>query len=170
MKHFAALALLATFSILPCFAQDSQTDTQTLQSILVELRAIHDDVRLSQASQILLAELQIAQAAVEKATERRDNMKMRVTQAQSNQKNLSTQLAQMGERASTLLDETQKKRIADTQDNLKSMLAAQQAEEQSGTNELADAENALRKKQDALNNVQSQLNDVMSKLQPVSGK
>jgi hypothetical protein len=76
----------------------------------------------------------------------------------------------MGERASTLLDETQKKRIADTQDNLKSMLAAQQAEEQSGSNELADAENALRKKQDALNNVQSQLNDVMSKLQPGSGK
>jgi len=170
MKHVATVALMGIFSVLPCLAQGSQTDAQTLDSILLELRAIHDDVRLSQTSQILLAELQIAQAAVEKATERRDNLKMRVTQAQSNQKNLTTQLAQMEERASTTLDETQKKRIADTQDNLKTMLAAQQAEEQSSSNDLTDAENAMRKTQEALSNVQGELNDVLKKLQPVSGK
>jgi ABC-type transporter Mla subunit MlaD len=56
------------------------------------------------------------------------------------------------------------------QDNFKTMLAAQQAEEQSSSNDLTDAENVLRKAQEALANVQGQLNDVLKKLQPASGK
>jgi hypothetical protein len=168
MRHLATFALLGIFSVLPAVAQSAQTDSQTLESILVELRSIHEDVRLSQASQILLAELQIAQAAVEKATGRRDDQKMRMTQAQANQKNLSSQLARMEDSSSstTTLDPVQKKRIADTQDNLKTMLAQQQIEEQARSSDLTDAENALRKAQEALNGVQNQLNDVMKKLQP----
>jgi len=166
MRQIATLALLGIFSVLPCFAQGAQTDAQTLQSILVELRAIHDDVRLSQASQILLAEMQVAQAAVEKATQRRDDIKMKVSNAQNLQKSFASQLARIDESAGATIDETQKKRIADNQEQLKAMIANQQIEEQARTNDLTDADNALRKAQETLTNIQGQLNDVMKKLQP----
>jgi hypothetical protein len=66
LRAFCMTALLA---ISPCaFGQVASSDTQTLQALLSELRALRQDLRVSlnrtQGSQILLARLQLQEEAV----------------------------------------------------------------------------------------------------------
>ena len=72
MNRIPAFALLAILSTIPLSGQTSQSDSQTLQQILVEIRGMHNDVRLSQTTQILLTEYQVQQSAVTRATQHRD--------------------------------------------------------------------------------------------------
>ena len=62
MKHAATFVLLGIIGVLPGFGQaTAQADSQTLQAILVEIRGLHNDVRLSETTQILLTELEMQQ-------------------------------------------------------------------------------------------------------------
>jgi uncharacterized phage infection (PIP) family protein YhgE len=166
MNQVAAFALLGILSVLPSFGQASQADSQTLQAILAELRGIHNEVRLSETTHILLAELQIQQTAVDRAIQRRDDLRTKLSQVQGNQKNIAAQLAQLEETSSTTMDAAQKKRLAEIQESLKSSLANLKSEEPERSNELQEAESSLRKQQDALDSIQGRLDEVMKKLQP----
>ena len=64
-----------------------------MQSILTEVRAIHNDVRLSQTSQLLLAELGLEQTAVNRALQRRDDFRAKLSQAQAGEKEVNEKLA-----------------------------------------------------------------------------
>ena len=44
-----------------------------IADILVELRAIHNDIRVNETTQLLVAELQMRQNVVNRATENTDN-------------------------------------------------------------------------------------------------
>jgi chromosome segregation ATPase len=166
MNRIAALTLLATLSVLPARAQSA--DASTLQAILTELRSMHNDVRLSQTTQILLTELQMQQGAVTRASQKRDDVRARLNQAQAQQKNMASQIERMEEQdTSGAMTDSQKKQAADTEDRLKSMLPQLKAQEQQDANDLQDAENQLSKEQTALDNIQGQLNDIMKKLQPI---
>jgi hypothetical protein len=117
MKKLAALVVV----VLGCgvgWGQAAQTDSQVLQEILVEMRGIHNDVRLSQTTQILLTELEVEHGAVDKAIEKRDTARIRVSQLQMNEKNFAAQIAQNEENAKTMtLDPVQQKRFADQAQN-----------------------------------------------------
>lgn len=165
----AALVLTGVLGVGVGLGQTSaegMTDSQTLQAILVEMRGIHNDVRLSQTTQILLTELEVQHGAVDKALEKRDGARTRMSQVQMNEKNLTAQIAQDEENARTTLDPTQLKRMADQEQNLKMSLASMKGQEQDTANSLQDAESALRKEQDTLQGIQEQLNDVVKQLQP----
>jgi chromosome segregation ATPase len=167
MKHAARLALLAVFGILPSFAQTpTQTDSQTLQAILVEMRSLHNDVRLSQTTQILLTELEVQQTQVNRAMQKRDDAKNRVTQLQDNEKNISAQLVRFTDASNSTTDPQQQKGIAQTIESFKTQLANLKSQEQDRANDLQDAESALRREQDTLAGIQDQLNAVVKKLQP----
>jgi hypothetical protein len=170
MKQIATFALLGILSALPCLGQASQTDSQTLQAILIELRGIHNDVRLSQTTQILLAELEIQQAAVNRAVQRRDELRAIISQVQNQIKFITGELAQFEEKSSSTIDPEQKKQIAQGQEQRKSTLAMLKNQEQDRSNELQEAESRSGKEQDILNGIQDQLNDVVKKLQPVSSQ
>ena len=144
----------------------TMTDSQTLQAILVEMRGIHNDVRLSETTQILLTELEVEHGVVDKAMEKRDNARNRVLNLQTQDKNFATQIAQLEESAKATLDPVQQKRIADQQQMLKSNMENFKNQEPDAANALADAENALRKEQETLSGIQEQLNDVVKQLQP----
>jgi hypothetical protein len=167
MKKLAALMVV----VLGCgvgWAQASgtMTDSQTLQAILVEMRGIHNDVRLSETTQILLTELEVQHGAVDKAMEKRDNARNRVAQVQMNEKNLAAQIAQAEDNARTTLDPVQQKRIADQEQNLKMAVASMKGQDDDAANGLQDAENALRKEQETLGGIQSELDAVVKQLQP----
>ena len=168
MKYAAAFALLAVFSVVPCFGQANPSDSQTLKDILTEIRGLHNDVRLSQTTQILLTELEVQQTAVTRAMQKRDDLKTRVSQLQTNQKNFASQIAQIQERADATIDPVQKKQFAQMQEQLTGNLANFKSQEADASNDLAGAESALRKEQDTLENIQGRLDEVVSKLQPVS--
>ena len=170
MKHVAALALLGILSVLPAFGQATQTDSQTLQAILVEIRELHNDVRLSQTTQILLAEMQMQQTVVNRALEKRDNLKSSVEQVQNQEKATTSQIAQFEERANATIDPAQKKQMTQIEDQIKSQLASLKSQEKDRANDLAEAESRLTKEQDPLSSIQDQLNAVVKKLQPAASQ
>ena len=175
MKLLAAIAMVGLLSAVPCLGQvepgpstAAQTDSQTLQAILVEMRALHNDVRLSQTTQILLTEMEVQRGVVDKALEKRDSARSRVSQLQMNEKNFAAQIAQNEENAKATLDAVQQKRMADQETMLKANMANFKSQEDDATSAALDADTALRKEQDKLDGIQDQLNDVVKKLQPGS--
>jgi hypothetical protein len=171
MKKLAAMVL----AVLGCgvgmgqTVAAAQTDSQTLQAILVEMRALHNDVRLGQTTQILLTEMEVQRGVVDKALEKRDNARSRVSQLQSTEKNFTAQIAQNEENAKSMtLDPVQQKRIADQVQMLKSNMALFKSQEDDAANAQQDVEIQLRKEQETLDGIQDQLNDVVKKLQPGS--
>ena len=170
MKHVAALALLGILSVLPALGQSTQTDSQTLQAILVEIRGLHNDARLGQTSQILLAEMLMQQTVVNRALEKRDNLKSSVEQVQNQEKATTSQIAQFEERANATIDPAQKKQMTQIEDQIKSQLASLKSQEKDRANDLAEAESRLTKEQDPLSSIQDQLNAVVKKLQPAASQ
>jgi hypothetical protein len=144
----------------------AMTDSQTLQAILVEMRGIHNDVRLSQTTQILLTEMEVQRGVVDKATEKRDNARGRVTQLQTQQKTGAAQIPRLEESAKATIDPVQQKRIADQIDNMKTTMELFKNQEPDAENALTDAENALRKDQETLSGIQGELDAVVKQLQP----
>jgi hypothetical protein len=167
MKQISALVLLGILCTLPGSGQAPQTDSQTLQAILVEMRGIHNDVRLGQTTQILLTEMEVQRGVVDKAVEKRDGQRNRVSQLQLNEKNFAVQIEQDDENLKTTLDPVLQKRLADQQQNLKQNMANFKTQEQDAASALQDAESTLRKEQETLSGIQDQLNEVVKKLQPV---
>ena len=167
MKHATTFVFLAVFGILPGFAQTpTQTDSQTLQAILTEMRALHNDVRLSATTQILLTEMEVQRGVVDKAMEKRDSARTRVSQLQMNEKNFATQISQFEDAAKTTMDPVRQKQLADQTQNLKTTMANFKSQEDDATSASLDADSLLRKEQDTLSRIQDQLNDVVKKLQP----
>jgi hypothetical protein len=170
MKTVAGLVLLGMLSTVPGRAQTSLTDSQTLQAILAEMRGLRNEARLGQTSQILLAEMLMQQNVVTRAQQKRDEMKNRATQAQDNERNIAAQVARFDENAAAAVDPQQKKQFAQMEEQMKMQMANLKAQEPDRTNDLQDAESALRKEQDTLAGIQEQLNDVVKKLQPAGGR
>jgi DNA repair exonuclease SbcCD ATPase subunit len=169
MKHAATFAVLVIVTVLPGFGQTpTQTDSQTLQAILAEIRGLHNDVRLSQTTQILLTELELQQTAVNRAMQKRDDAKNRVTQLQENEKNFTAQMARFDDAANATTDPQQKKQLSQQVEQLKNQLTGFKTQEQDRASDLVDNETALRREQDTLAGIQEQLNAVVKKMQPVS--
>src|ERR1019366_2640374 len=102
----------------------TQTDSQTLQAILVEMRALHNDVRLGTTTQILLTEMEVQRGVVDKAMEKRDNARNRVSQLQMTEKNFAVQIAQNEENAKSMtLDPVRQKQLADQAQMMKANMA-----------------------------------------------
>jgi flagellar biosynthesis chaperone FliJ len=170
MKQAAIFALLGIMSVLPGLAQTSQTDSQTLRDILVEMRAIHDDVRLSETTQILLTELGVQRGVVDKAMQKRDDVRTNVSQVQANMASMTTQLANLEDNPNAPTDPVQKARAEQMQQQFKIQIPMLKQQIQDLSNVLQDAESSLRKEQDTLSGIQDELNEVVKKLQPVNSK
>lgn len=122
----AVCAVLALSVTMPAFPQASQSESQTLQAILSELRGIHTDVRLTTISQILLTELQTQQTAVNTATERVSRARLELSNLQADEKRASVDLARSQETLSEATDPDQTKRLLQLRDWLASLKATVQ--------------------------------------------
>jgi archaellum component FlaC len=170
MKQAAIFALLGIMSVLPGLGQTDKTDSQTLQDILSELRGIHNDVRLNQTTQILLAEMETQRSVVDKAMQKRDDLRTNVSQVQANLTSMTTQLANLDDNSNAPTDPLQKARAEQMQQNFALQIPMMKQRMQELSNELLDAESSVRKEQDTLSGIQDQLNDVVKKLQPADSK
>jgi hypothetical protein len=169
MKHAVCFALLAMLSVLPGLAQSP--DTETLRDILTEIRALHNDVRLSQTTQILLTEMEVQRGVVDKALEKRDNARSRVSQLQMNEKSFAAQIAQNEENAKSMtLDPVRQKQLADQAQMMKVNMANFKSQEDDAQSAMLDADTALRKEQAALQSIQDRLDEVVKKLQPANSQ
>lgn len=167
-ENLAVLAVLALSVTMPAFSQASQSDSQTIQAILSELRDIHNDMRLTAISQILLTELQTQQTVVNAATERTNRARLDLSNLQADEKHVSAALAASQDKLTNASDTTQTKALSEAVDQFKSELTALKAREEGlGTN-LQTAESQLRSAQDTLDDIQRRLDETVKKLQPVA--
>jgi hypothetical protein len=151
------------------FGQDRQSDSETLRQILVEIRGIHEDVRVTESTQILLTELEMQQSVVNKATENVDSAREKLNDIQRDQKLVASDLEHAEDEQSEVSDEDGKRAIAQKIEGDKANIAAFKIVERERSTTLEQMEERLQTAQDSLDNIQNELNAVIARLHP-SGK
>ena len=160
------LALLMVALSTTGFAQPNGSDASTIAAILAELRSIHEDLRASQSMQILLAELQLEQGAVNRASDRVDEARSRLIQVQAGLKGMSAHLSDAQDHLDNVLDPAEQKRWKDDVDRTQVTVAAMKAEEQARSSALDDLQAKLHNAEDDLNKTQEELNALIQRLAP----
>jgi chromosome segregation ATPase len=166
--HVASAALTWLALALPGFAQTGASDTKTLQAILAEVRAIHDEIRATETTQILLTELGMQQSVLNRATERVNEARSRLSDNQRDQKVVAGDLARAQDKVSQISDPTEKMHLNEEIDRQKSNIAALKTDEQSRSTTLEEAREQLRTAQDNLDKTENELNAILRQLRPAS--
>lgn len=83
------MATLVGSTLIPAaLAQTRDADMPTLRDILAEIRAIHEDMRITETTQLLVAELEMQQGVVNRATENADGARAKLSDLHLDQKHL----------------------------------------------------------------------------------
>ena len=155
--------------VVPGSAQNRDPNSQTLQEILTELKAIHDDMRVTESTQILLAELEMQQAVVNRATENVDAARSKLLDLQRDQKLFAYELARAEERLDKSTNEDEKKSLTEEIERHKGNAAALKLEEQRRMTTLQEMEERLKTAQDSIESINRELSAIIARFQP-SGK
>lgn len=165
----ATRLVAVTFALalaVPCLAQATQSDSQTLQAILAEIRAIHQEVKVTQTTQILLTELEIQQTVVNRATQRADEAQLRLSDIKTAEKDNAGEQTRTKEKLDQTTDPRESEAWADRIEELKRNAAALATAEQERTSTLQTAQQQLKDAQDSLDDIQNQLNAIVKQLTP----
>jgi chromosome segregation ATPase len=154
--------------------QTAPSDSQTLQSLLSEVRGLRQELRVSlnraQSMQILLARLQMQEGAVAHASDHFNDARQRLLDAHVHQKELSLELKRLEDQISNTQNPQQQ---ADFQDRMKHVqsdfeVAGNIAQQQETTE--SQAERQLRDEQDKLNVIEGQLDELIRSMATSPGK
>lgn len=148
-------------------AQAPDTDAQTLRQILAELRAIHQDMRVTETTQLLVAELQMQQSVVNRATENADNARTKLNGIRLDQKQVTDELARTEDRLDKAQNADERAALSQDVDRHKSNLAALKNAERDANTILQDMEQRLQNAQDKLASIEEELNAAISRLGPL---
>ena len=153
--------------------QASSADTQTLQALLSEIRALRQELRVSlnraQNTQILLARLQIQEGVITRAADRLNQARQKLSDTQIHQKELALEQKRL-EESSPATDPQEQSDLLDRINHVKSDLevTAHLAHEQQ-TAEI-QAEQQFRDEQDKLDALENQLDELMTNMDNSNGK
>ncbi|HUJ33373.1 MAG TPA: hypothetical protein VLY23_18975 [Candidatus Acidoferrum sp.] len=162
--------LILVVLVLPgtALGQAASPDSQTLQDLLTEVRGLRQDLHASLArverAQILLSRLQTQQAAVTRASDRLDDMRSRLADVQTNEKQLATNLARVQDALGAEQDPAHRKELEGALEQLKREAEASSTEEQQRQAAEVDAEQQLRLEQDKLSTLEGQLDALVRSL------
>jgi hypothetical protein len=151
------------------FGQNPGSDSQTIREILTEIRGIHEDMRVTQTTQILLTEFEMQQSVVNRATENVDTARTKLLDVQRDQKMVAGDLQRAEDHVSQATDADERKRIGEEIERNKSNIAAMATEERGRTTTQQQMEQRLQTAQDSLEQIESELNAIIARLRP-SGK
>jgi septal ring factor EnvC (AmiA/AmiB activator) len=93
MIRTVCVSMLGFVIVVPCCCQTSQADSQTFQAILTEIREIHEELRVTETTQILLAEMQMQQSQVNRAEQRVDEAQSKLSQLKTDRRYFEGKLA-----------------------------------------------------------------------------
>jgi len=159
---FRVLVWLALMS--PSLAQKQDSDVQTLKQILTELRAIHQDMRVTETTQLRVAELQMQQATVNRATESADAARAKLSGIHLDQKRAADELARSEDRLEKAQNLDERNALSQDIDRRKSDVAALKAIERDSNSNLQAMEQRLQNAEDKLTNIEGELNAAISRL------
>ena len=113
------------------FGQTASSDSQTLQALLTEVRELRQDLRISlariQGAQVLLSRLQTQQGSVTRASERLNDARARLGDAQSHQKHLAVNIKRLEDALSAEQNLAQQKELREAINHSKSCWVASAA-------------------------------------------
>jgi hypothetical protein len=160
---FCITALLATSAC--AFGQTASPDTQTLQALLSEVRALRQELRASlnrtQSMQILLARFQVQEGVVTKASDRLNESRQKVSDTHVHQKELEINAKRLEDALNSAETPEQQAGLQDGIKRAKSELEvlANVAQQQQTTE--IQAEQQLRDEQYKLGAIESQLDELI---------
>jgi DNA repair exonuclease SbcCD ATPase subunit len=161
------LFLLALAIPAATFGQTASSDSQTLQALLSEVRELRQELRISlartQSAQILLSRVQTQQAAFTRASERLNDARSKLADAQTHQKDVRDNLKRFEDALSDEQNPAQQKELRGRINISKADLENSTYVEQCQAAEI-EAEQQLRAEQDKLNALETQLDELARKL------
>jgi DNA repair exonuclease SbcCD ATPase subunit len=148
------------------FGQAASSDSQTLQALLSEVRALRQDLRVSlnrtQASQILLARLQLQEGAVARATDHLNEIRQKLLETRVHQRELSNELKRTEEAMNTANNASENPQVLqDRIKHIKSDLEIEGNTAQQQQTIQIQAEQQLRDEQDKLSAIEGQLDELI---------
>jgi hypothetical protein len=156
---FVALALLL-FST-SAFAQTTSSDSQTLQSLLAEVRRLRQELQATtiaaQRAQILVYRLQAQEAATARAVQRLDSARDRLAVAQDHRKHLAAQIKQAEDAQFSAENPKDREGIEGALAQLKASLEASASEEQDRQSKETECENEVQSERAKLSELEDQL-------------
>jgi chromosome segregation ATPase len=165
-----ALSVMSAYG----FGQNSPSDSQTLQSLLGEVRGLRHDLRVSlnrtQSMQILLARFQTQEGAVMRASDHLNDTRQKLLDTQVRQKELALEVKRLEDNISAVQNQQQQ---ADLQDRMKhvqsdlEVMANIAQEQQTGESQ---AERQLRDERDKLSALEGQLDELIRNMAASPGK
>ena len=153
---FAASAMMS--------AQNRDADSQTLRAILNELRSIHEDMRVTETTQLLVAELEMQQSVVNRAVEKADAARSKLSDIHSDQKRLAAEMKIAEEQMDKATNPDEKNAMGQDNERRKANLEALKNAEREAASTLQDMEQRLQNAQDKLAAVEAELNAAISRL------
>jgi chromosome segregation ATPase len=152
----------------PAFGQS--TDSQTLQSILAEVRHLRHDLQVTtvatQKAQILFHRVDAEESVVRLMQERVDTAQHALDQIRFDRKNRADKIKQLeDQKSNNEVPEAEVKGMDDAVAQMKAMNETLAIQEQEAQAKLGDAEEQLRLEQGKLNDLEDQLNQVEKSLE-----
>jgi isoleucyl-tRNA synthetase len=147
------------------FAQTTSSDSQTMQSLLTEVRQLRQDLQVSftrmESAQILLSRLQIQQVAVSRASQHLDDARTKLAEVQVVIRSETAEIKHYEDAPGNAENEAQ---AAAALNRAKSDLEASTNLAQQRQSIETDAELQLRTEQDKLTRLESLLDELVEKI------
>lgn len=148
--------------------QSSDSDSQILREILAELRGIHQDMQVTETTQLLVAELEMQQSVVNRATESADEARAKLNDVRLEQKHLSAELPALQDHLEKSSSADEKSALSNEIERQKSNLEELKNVERDRTTTLQQMEQRLQTAQDKLAGIEDELSAAVSRLGPPS--
>jgi hypothetical protein len=147
------------------FAQTTSSDSQTLQSLLAEVRQLRQDLQVSltrmQSAQILLSRLQIQEVAVSRASQHLDDARSKLAEVQVVIRSEASEIKHFEDAPNTGDNGPQ---VEAALNRAKSDLEASTNLAQQRQSIETDAEQQLRTEQDKLSRLESLLDELVEQI------
>jgi hypothetical protein len=145
--------------------QGASSDQQTLQALLVEVRALRQDLRVSlarvQTSQILLSRLQMQEGSVARVSEQLNDARSKLLDVQVHRREMTVEVKRLEDALGADDDLQQQKDLQDRISHVKSDLEVSGHLEQQRQTAEIQAEQQLRAEQDKLSAIEAQLDELI---------
>jgi chromosome segregation ATPase len=160
---------------MPSFGQSNPTDSQTLQSILTEIRQLRHDLQTatvaSQKAQILVHRLDMEQSVVRLMQERVDNAQNALEHIRLDRQTRANRIKQFEDQESSSdSGSPQQKQIDDVLTQMKGMYETLASQEQEAQAKLTDAQEQLRLEQGKMSSLEDQLDQLEQSLENLGHK
>ena len=165
------LSFLPLFLLLPstAFAQTNPTDSETLKSLLAEVRLLRHDLQTTtiaaQRAQILVYRAQAQESVVRRMQERVDETRSKLAQTQHEEKRLTAAAKQNEDLLNNDDNPATRKELEQTMASFKAGLEIQTNIEQETQAKLVESEEQLRLEQAKLSGIQDQLDRLEKQLE-----